>query len=289
MHRYCDFKFKRERPSDPWATALCIQSNRHRRYKTRRIAPAYLFGMAPALLLALLLGACKNEPISTPSSRPRTSARVDAPPARELATMAPATASRSQEARIRAGHPGLTRPVMAGGPSPAAGAVTPPPTLSSSKTVLDGVTLTVPEGWQAQACKSNLKLPGLAPKAVYCLATGDMERERVMVRITHFPNMRTMRNMVQANLNRWFRMFSQPDGRPTSETAVVNTFEAGPCRITVADIRGSVGPQTDQGMIGAIIEHPNGPFFLKAMGPAAGIERWKPSILAYLRSAAPNE
>jgi hypothetical protein len=70
---------------------------------------------------------------------------------------------------------------------------------------------------------------------------------------------------------------------------VIESFEVSGCRITVAHIQGSLGPLPGQAMIGAIIEHPNGPFFVKANGSAAGVERWKPSIVAYVRSAVPSE
>jgi hypothetical protein len=164
------------------------------------------------------------------------------------------------------------------------------PTPGGGQTVLDGITLTVPQGWQPQSFKPMYpSLPELTPKAVYHLATGPLDLEPVMVRVSHFPNMRGMPGLVQRNIELWSQTFTQPDGRPTLDTVATESFEAPDCRITVAHIQGSLGAVPGQAMIGAIIEHPKGPFFVKASGSAAGVERWKPSILAYLKSAVPSE
>ena len=84
-------------------------------------------------------------------------------------------------------------------------------------------------------------------------------------------------------------MFKQPDGRPSEEVARTETFEAGPCRVTLTHFTGTMGPVPSQGMIGAIIEHPTGPYFVKANGSAAGVEAWKPHIELYLKSIQANE
>jgi hypothetical protein len=84
-------------------------------------------------------------------------------------------------------------------------------------------------------------------------------------------------------------MLQQPDGRPTSEVAQTETYKAGPARVTVTRFTGIRGKSADQGMIGAIIEHPKGPFFVKATGSAAGIEAWAPHIEMYLKSIQASE
>jgi len=242
--------------------------------------------------IAALAGGCAKEPTPT---RP--------PSAGKPAATAPAP--RTQTEPLPSGHPPATptepvlppgHPVVPGfttasaATKPAAAPAETVPVPPGTKTALEGITLTVPEGWRMQPAKTDSKLPpDMAPKAVFTLTTGESDKEPVMVRVTHFPAMRDMPNMVEENLKRWYESFTQADGRPTSETAVVETFEAGPCRITFAAVRGTVGPQIDQGMIAAIIEHPKGPFFVKAMGPAAGVQRWKPSIVAYLKSAQAGE
>ncbi|UCG15233.1 MAG: hypothetical protein JSV19_08035 [Phycisphaerales bacterium] len=285
---------------------VSIQS-RGRGRPPRRIASRPLCCLVTAFAVSALLPACRNEPAPVPpSTRPTSPDRFDPSGSTPQAVTQEAPSS-GQQLPLPKGHPPLkpNEPLLPPGHVPlsagdAAGSVPttqpgtvpgmPVPAAGGDQTVLDGITLTVPQGWQPQDPKPmHPKLPELAPKAVFHLATGPSDLEPVMVRVSHFANMRGMPGLVQQNLQRWSRTFTQPDGRPTSDTVVVETFEAGGCRITVAHLQGSLGALPGQAMIGAIIEHPKGPFFVKASGSAAGVERWKPSILAYLKSAAPSE
>ena len=148
----------------------------------------------------------------------------------------------------------------------------------------------MPRGWVAQPVRPVAGMPAaLAPKAVYRLAVGPGDPNSVSVRVSRFPEMRAMENMVQSNLNRWYDMFQQPDGRPTAQVARTEVLEVGPCRVTVTHVTGDMDHLRNQGMIGAIIEHPSGPFFVKANGSVAGIEAWKPHILLYLQSIRASE
>jgi hypothetical protein len=166
----------------------------------------------------------------------------------------------------------------------------PSPALGTARTTLEGITLTVPVGWSAEPARVPPGMPAaLAPKAVYSLTTGIADPDVVNVRVSHFPEMKAKEDMVQDNLNRWYTMLQQPDGRPTSEVARTETYEAGPARVTVTRFTGRKGKSADRGMIGAIIEHPNGPFFVKATGSAAGIEAWAPHIELYLKSIQASE
>lgn len=285
---------------------VSIQS-RGRGQVPRRIASSRSCSVLTAFVVSALLPACRNEPAPVPPSTRATSPERLDPSASTPQTVTPEAPSSGQQPPLPEGHPPLKpqQPLPPPGHVPlgvgaAAGSspstqpgtapVVPLPAPGGGQTVLEGITLTVPQGWQPQSAKPvDPKLPELAPKAVFHLATGPFDLEPVMVRVSHFPNMRGMPGLVQQNLQRWARTFTQPDGRPTSDTMVIESFEAAGCRITVAHIQGSLGALPGQAMIGAIIEHPKGPFFVKASGSAAGVERWKPSILAYLKSAVPSE
>ncbi len=164
----------------------------------------------------------------------------------------------------------------------------PPPSLSEEKTVLDGVTLTVPVGWKQIEPHGSTQGTSFAPKAIFDLRGGPNDRAPVMVRVTHFPSMRQMPNLVDENLKRWCRMYQQPDGTPTADRAKVETMELGPCKVTVADIQGTFQNRPNYAMIAAIIEHDTGPYFLKAVGPAERVAQWRPSIILYLKSVKPN-
>ncbi len=267
-----------------------------------RFGPGRLKGSVTTLLIVVpaLIGACKNKP--TPIKPGEANAANDNQPA---AVAAPADAPApppghatvpdktvSESAAQPPGHPPITPPTGTAftATRPAEPPPVPPPTLGTAQTKLEGITLTVPQAWVAQPVRLAAGMPAaLAPKAVYRLATGPGDPDVVSVRVSHFPEMRALDNLVQSNLDRWYDMFQQPDGRPTAQVARTETFEAGACRITMTHVTGDMGRLRSQGMIGAIIEHPNGPFFVKANGSAVGIEAWKPHIHLYLESVRASQ
>jgi hypothetical protein len=88
------------------------------------------------------------------------------------------------------------------------------------------------------------------------------------------------------NLQRWYGQFTQPDGRPSRDAAVVTTRTINGLRVTSLEIAGTyVGMQMPGGqkpapkagyrMLAAAIEGESGPWFFKAIGPAATIAKAK--------------
>ncbi|MBN1512974.1 MAG: hypothetical protein JXB13_13245 [Phycisphaerae bacterium] len=251
--------------------------------------------IAILILASASVGACKNKPKPIEPGA-AIGANDNQPPTAAAPAGAPA---------LPPGHPPIPSATVPASPavppgappiSPAADDATaatqpveqppvPLPVSGTQQTKLEGITLTVPQGWAAQPVRLPAGMPAaLAPKAVYRLATGPADPDPVHVRVSHFPEMRALDNLVQSNLDRWYNMFQQPDGRPTAQVARTEMFEAGPCRVTVTHLTGDMGRLRSQGMIGAIIEHPNGPFFVKATGSATGVRAWTPHIEMYLRS-----
>jgi hypothetical protein len=151
--------------------------------------------------------------------------------------------------------------------------------LDTAPTSFPGIKLTPPAEWQAFDASGT----PMAPVAAFVLPAPEGATGEAEARLTHFPNMRNM--PAQDNLDRWFGQVQQPDGKPTKDAAKVETFEAGGAKITVADMTGTIGGATEQRMIAAIIEHPQGPHFLKVTGPQATMARWADSVTAYLKSA----
>ena len=153
----------------------------------------------------------------------------------------------------------------------------------------DGLTLRVPDGWVYKAPTVNPRLPNLTPKAVFRLAPVEGDSENVYVRVTHFPG---MGGPDETNLQRWYAMLQQPDGRSTREASTVERFEVGNVKVVLADIPGNmtVGGRTYAGwrMLGAIVKHEKGPHFVKVIGPTRSIDHWKASVVQYLKSAEVN-
>jgi hypothetical protein len=90
---------------------------------------------------------------------------------------------------------------------------------------------------------------------------------------------------VQDNLDRWFRQFTEPDGKPSRDAAVTTIRTVNGLRVTSVDVAGtylgaqmgggSTQPKADQRMLAAVIEGEDGPWFFKAVGPRATIGQAK--------------
>ena len=90
---------------------------------------------------------------------------------------------------------------------------------------------------------------------------------------------------VQANVDRWYSQFTQPDGSDTKQKAVTKTIKIAGCTVTMVDVSGTFkdapgGPfaggktidRPDYRMLAAIVETPgSGSQFLKFYGPAATV------------------
>jgi len=164
------------------------------------------------------------------------------------------------------------------------------PTAGGSKLELDGLTFTVPAGWQPADAGSGM----FAAKAAFSLPKADGDDEGVSVRITQYPEMKGKDDL---NVSRWLAQVRRPDGTPyTKENAHIRVTESGNIRLTVVDLAGSISTdmmgggeaKPNQRMIAAIIDHPKGPHMIKATGDAASIAKWEASIDAFLKGASAN-
>ncbi len=244
--------------------------------------------IASILTKACLIGAaalvgCKKEEVSPP----------EVPPLPPLADSTPSTsASQGRSAKapplapgqnqMPPGHPevGMSMPKVE------AGDVELEKPVESSA----GIKFTTPKGWQAvkPAAPSNSAFAVAGPVAVFKLEKVNEKSSDAIVRLTHFPGMKDI--PVQAQLDRWYGMVSQPDGGSTRDASNLESWEANGVKVTVADMTGTMPaePGTVR-MIAAAIEHANGPHFLKAVGPADTMERWANSVMEYLKSATVEE
>jgi hypothetical protein len=90
---------------------------------------------------------------------------------------------------------------------------------------------------------------------------------------------------VQANIDRWYGQFAQPDGTATQDKATTKKLEIAGCKVTLVDVSGTykdkpMGPfaggagvdRPNYRMLAAIVEVPDrGNYFLKFYGPAATV------------------
>ena len=91
---------------------------------------------------------------------------------------------------------------------------------------------------------------------------------------------------VEANIERWCGQFSQPDGSSTKDKSSTKTLKVAGRDVTLVDIVGTYkdspgGPfaggqaidRPEYRMLAAIVEGPDGNYFLKFYGPAATVEK----------------
>lgn len=142
-----------------------------------------------------------------------------------------------------------------------------------------------PEGWKAAASTSRMRL------AQWELPGDGADSAEVVI----FFFGEGGGGGVEANLERWFSQFEQPDGSSTRDGATITEKNQGDLRLTIADMRGTfVAPvrpgveernhRREHRMIAAVIEGGGGPWYFRALGPEATIETWAPSIEAFFDS-----
>ena len=147
-----------------------------------------------------------------------------------------------------------------------------------------------PEGWVEERPTSGMRL------SQYRLARAEGDAEDAVCYVSHFPG---GGGSVEANLHRWYDQFVQPDGRPSSAVARVNKSEHHGLQQTTVDLSGTfqqsttpMGPVSEEKlgfrMLGAVVETPAGPWFVKLIGPERTVARWEKSFYEFMTSFRPD-
>ncbi len=96
-----------------------------------------------------------------------------------------------------------------------------------------------------------------------------------------------------ANIERWCGMFAQDDGTSSREAAVVTEEEVDGMKLTHLDLTGRYIAEMNPGegvrhnkpemrMLATIVECSGGPYYIKAVGPKATMDRWAESYDAFI-------
>ena len=99
----------------------------------------------------------------------------------------------------------------------------------------------------------------------------------------------------QENLARWASQYNQPDGGSSLEAAMIESSVVNELAVTTFEVSGTMlsrgmsmaGPTTevaDSAMHSAVVETPEGPYFLKCTGPQATIAAGRASISELIQS-----
>ena len=145
----------------------------------------------------------------------------------------------------------------------------------------------VPAGWVSKTPSSSMRL------ADFTLPKVATDAEDATATVYYFGN---QAGTIAANIDRWIGQLSQPDGRASKDVAKTSTLEAkGGLKITLLDVSGTYVAEVTPGsterfnkpgfrQLAAVIEAPNGPHFVKVVGPAATVTKWESSVMSLLRS-----
>ena len=153
--------------------------------------------------------------------------------------------------------------------------------------LLSGLTYEAPDGWNAEESPSRMRL------AQWELPGASGEGAEAII----FFFGEGGGGGVDANLDRWFGQFEQPDGSSTRAGATISHRESEGLKLTIADMRGTyVAPvrpgsserhnKPRQRMIAAVVEGSGGPWFVRVLGAEATVARWESSIDSFLSSFA---
>ena len=153
----------------------------------------------------------------------------------------------------------------------------------------EGFSLAAPEGWKRVQPKSSIvetefAIPsegeGLQPGRMTVMGAG---------------------GSVQANVDRWYGQFAQPDGSDTKSKATTKKVKLAGCDVTIVDITGTykdapAGPfaggkavdRPDYRMLAAIVETPDrGNYFLKFYGPGKTVAKHADGFRAMVEGLVP--
>jgi len=138
-----------------------------------------------------------------------------------------------------------------------------------------GFSLQAPAGWQRVQPKSGIVETEFAVPSEGAAADGTPAQPGRMT-------VMGAGGTVQANIDRWYGQFTQPDGSETKTKATTKKLDLAGCKVTLVDIPGTYkdspgGPfaggrtveRPDYRMLAAIVETADrGNYFLKFYGPA---------------------
>ncbi|MCG3128713.1 MAG: hypothetical protein CHACPFDD_03604 [Phycisphaerae bacterium] len=252
-----------------------------------------------ALMLVSMLSACEKPPAPAPPAAPAATGtpKSDVEAMRQFADQKSrrGTAANPQ---LPPGHP----PVEGGAPPPA-----PPngPQLPAGHPPTNAAGA-VPAARSGQGSPSVLKFdppaewrsvppPSAMRKAQYVLprVEGD-ELDGELIVYYFGPG---EGGGVRDNLERWKGMFHGPDGKRVADDAVrEESFEANGLKVTWLDISGQYAPAPMAGgadttprdkfrMLAAVVETSGGPWFFKAIGPQATLEKHRTGFKTLLESS----
>lgn len=150
-----------------------------------------------------------------------------------------------------------------------------------------GLAFDMPRGWVPSMPSSSMRV------AEFALPAAPDDAEDASLVVYFFPG---GGGSVDANMDRWIGQMAQPDGSSSKATAKTSTMtSAAGLKLSLVDVSGTYVAEVTPGsaerfnkpgfrLRAAVVETPDGPYYVKLVGPQATVARWDESYLAFLRS-----
>jgi hypothetical protein len=146
------------------------------------------------------------------------------------------------------------------------------------------IRFTVPAGWVEEERSSSMRV------AQYKLARTEPDTEDASLVLYYFG--KDQGGSAAANVERWVSQIQQPDG---SKAKSAETSTISGLKITTVDGSGTYVAETAPGsgeflkkpgyrLSAAVIETPNGSYYVKLIGPEKTVTHWQAAYLSYLKS-----
>ena len=145
---------------------------------------------------------------------------------------------------------------------------------------------TVPPGWVEEERTSSMRI------AQYRLPKAATDAEDASLVLYYFGQ--GQGGSTAANVERWVGQMKQPDGSAVKD-AKEEQFETNGLKVTTVDVSGTYVAEMSPGsgtfhnkpryrMRAAVVETPNGSYFVKLVGPENTVAQWNDSFLSYIKS-----
>ncbi|MGH7451851.1 MAG: hypothetical protein ACRENG_10925 [bacterium] len=156
---------------------------------------------------------------------------------------------------------------------------------------LGAVTLATDAAWQAVAPSSQMR------KAQFTLPRVAEDGQDAELIVFYFGA--GQGGSVEANLDRWYGQFAQPDSSSSAEKAKTSHEVVDGMNLTMVDLSGTyVAPKMPGSeeqynepsfrMLAAVLETAQGPYFFKLVGPEKTVAHWANSFSEFVKSAKKN-
>ena len=144
----------------------------------------------------------------------------------------------------------------------------------------------VPPGWVEEERTSSMRV------AQYRLPKAEGDTEDASLVLYYFGQ--GQGGSTAANIERWVGQMKQTDGSAAKGGKMINTETAG-LKMTTLDVSGTYVAETAPGsgtfhnkpayrLLAAVVETPNGSYFVKLVGPEKTVTHWNDSFVTYIKS-----